>query len=47
MYNEAIVYTTVVKCTTKANGNQRKPTKTDKASTTKQRMHFPRKFNET
>ena len=33
-------------CTTKANENQRKPTKIDKAFTTNQRMKFQRKLNE-
>ena len=46
MYNGAIVYTTVVKCTMKADGNQRTPTEIDNASTTKRRMKFQRKFNE-
>ena len=47
MYNGAVVHTAVLKFTTKANGNQRKHTKIDKASTTKRRLNFPRKFNET
>ena len=47
MYNGAMVYTTVVKCTTKADGNQRTPAEIDNASTTKRRMKFQRKFNET
>ena len=47
MYNGAVVYTTVSKCTPEANKNQRTATKADKASTTKRRMKFQQKFNET